>query len=44
LRKRIDQRPDAVAEAIISSSPEAHADFMRITERLPFRKDVGGYG
>jgi len=32
------------SEAIIGSSPEAHADFMRITERLPFRKDVGGYG
>jgi myo-inositol-1(or 4)-monophosphatase len=32
------------SEAIIGASPEAHADFLRITERLPFRKDAGGYG
>lgn len=31
------------SEAIIAASPEAHADFLRITERLPFRKDAGGY-
>ena len=31
------------SEGIIGSSPEAHADFLRITERLPFRKDMGGY-
>ncbi|MDA1256836.1 MAG: inositol monophosphatase family protein [Chloroflexi bacterium] len=32
------------SEAVIGASPEAHADFLRITERLPFRKDAGGYG
>ena len=32
------------SEAIIGSSPEAHADFLRLTERLSFRKDAGGYG
>ncbi|HIK98343.1 MAG TPA: inositol monophosphatase [Dehalococcoidia bacterium] len=32
------------SEAIIGASPKAHADFLRITERLPFRKDAGGYG
>ncbi len=32
------------SEAIIGASSEAHADFLRLTERLPYRKDVGGYG
>lgn len=32
------------SEAVIGASAQAHADFLRLTERLPFRKDAGGYG